>query len=67
MIWHPIRLPCVADFPDLGIRAITGPNDIRGQRVRRYPVGGDKKLVERSGPHWLDSQAAILDHPEFHR
>ncbi len=29
MIWHPIRPPCVADFPDLGNRAVTGPNDIR--------------------------------------
>ncbi len=29
MIWHPIRPPCVADFPDLGNRAVTGLNDIR--------------------------------------
>ena len=43
--WHdlaPDPAPRLTHQSDIGDSAITGPNDVRGQQVRRYPVGRDR-------------------------
>jgi hypothetical protein len=67
MILRPIRPPRLTHQSDIGDSAITGTNDVREQRVRRYPAGGDgsgagSRLVAKCRQGRSSADASELPH-----